>query len=166
MMEFFSEQVCRRKQDAFGDAAALRRYRFEHDNGRVPQLEQARRYAAQWKQMREQNLGLLFWGKPGNGKTFAAACIANALLESEERHVPTVNMTTLGTILNRLPGMSAQDKDWYLKGILTSDLLILDDFSLSRPVKWLSLQMVLVSFVTAKQKYFVQQQWLQSHVRV
>ena len=73
MMEFFSEQVCRRKQDAFGDAAALRRYRFEHDNGRVPQLEQARRYAAQWKQMREQNLGLLFWGKPGNGKTFAAA---------------------------------------------------------------------------------------------
>ena len=133
MKDFFTEQRLHEKQqEAFGDAAALYQYRFQKDNGTVPQMEQARRYVEHWKDMQEQNLGLLFWGKPGNGKTFAAGCIANGLLESEDLHAPTVKMTTFGTILNKLPGMSAQDKEWYLNGFLTCGLLILDDFGMER----------------------------------
>jgi len=121
-----------RRMEAFGNASALYQYRFCSDNGSVRQMEQARQYVAHWRQMQEQNLGLLFWGKPGNGKTFAAGCIANALLETEGMHVPSVKMTTFGTILNRLPGMSAQDKERYLDGFQTCDLLILDDFGMER----------------------------------
>ena len=126
------QRLQERRREAFGDAGALQEYRFDNDNGCVRQLEQARRYAEHWKKMQEQNLGLLFWGMPGTGKTFAAGCIANALLETEVMHVPSVKMTTFGTILNKLPGMSAQDKDWYLKGFLSCDLLILDDFGMER----------------------------------
>jgi len=133
MKEYFREQrLAEKRREAFGDASALYRYRFRNDNGCVPQLEQARRYAEHWKQMQEQNLGLLFWGKPGNGKTFAAACIANELLEREDMYAPSVKMTTFGTILNQLPGMSAQDKEWYLQGFRTCGLLILDDFGMER----------------------------------
>lgn len=121
-----------RQQEAFGEAHALCEYRFDRDNGRVPQLEQARRYVANWNQMRERNLGLLFWGKPGNGKTFAAACIANALMEQDNAFPPTVKMTTLGTVLGRLPCLSAQDKDHYLRGLRDCSLLILDDFGMER----------------------------------
>ena len=32
--------------------------------------------------MLEHNNGLLFWGNVGTGKTFAAACIANALIDN------------------------------------------------------------------------------------
>jgi len=133
MDDFFVRQrLQERRREAFGEAGALQDYRFDNDNGSVRQLEQARRYVEHWKQMQEQNLGLLFWGKPGTGKTFAAGCIANALLETEGMHVPTVKMTTFGTILNKLPGMTAQDKEWYLRSFLSCDLLILDDFGTER----------------------------------
>lgn len=133
---FRTQQLMQKRLDAFGDASALASYRFEADNGTVPQLEQAKRYVAHWEEMREQDLGLLFWGRPGNGKTFAAGCIANALLESEALHAPTVRMTTFGTILNQLPGMTAQDKEWYLDGFRTCDLLILDDFGMERRTEY------------------------------
>lgn len=133
---FRTQRLMQKRQDAFGDASALASYRFEADNGTVPQLEQAKRYVAHWEEMREQDLGLLFWGKPGNGKTFAAGCIANALLESEDLHAPSVRMTTFGTILNQLPGMTAQDKEWYLDGFRTCDLLILDDFGMERRTEY------------------------------
>lgn len=82
--DFYAQQrIHAKRMEAFGDASALYHYRFQNDNGGVKQMEQARRYVAHWKQMLEQNLGLLFWGKPGNGKTFTAECIANALLEKQ-----------------------------------------------------------------------------------
>lgn len=133
---FRMQRLMQKRQDAFGDASALASYRFEADNGTVPQLEQAKRYVAHWEEMREQDLGLLFWGRPGNGKTFAAGCIANALLESEDLHAPSVRMTTFGTILNQLSGMTAQDKEWYLDGFRTCDLLILDDFGMERRTEY------------------------------
>lgn len=131
--DYFEQQrLYEKRQEAFGNAPTLYDYRFDNDNGTVPQLEQARRYVSHWKDMQEQNLGLLFWGKPGNGKTFAAGCIANALLESEALYWVQVKMTTLGTILNKLPGMSAQDKEFYINGLLNCSLLILDDFGMER----------------------------------
>lgn len=127
---FRTQRLNARRQEAFGTALGLCEARFQADNGQVPQMEQARRYAAHWDEMRREALGLLLWGKPGSGKTFAAACIANALLELE--HPPTVRMTTLGTVLSRLPGLSAQEKETYLNGLQCCGLLILDDFGMER----------------------------------
>ena len=121
-----------RRQETFGNATSLYHCRFEQDNGCVPQMEQARQYVQHWSKMRENNLGLLFWGQPGNGKTFAAACIANALVESKDSFPPDVKMTTFGTILNRLPALSAADKEYYLEQFQKCDLLILDDFGMER----------------------------------
>ena len=41
----------------------------------------AKNYVENWRKVRAENLGLLLWGDVGTGKSFAAACIANALLE-------------------------------------------------------------------------------------
>ena len=131
---FPSPWLMEQRRETFGEASSLYHYCFEEDNGKIPQMEQARRYVAHWQEMNRENLGLLFWGKPGNGKTFAAACIANGQLEQE--FPPSVKMTTFGTILNKLPGMSSQDKDWYLGGLLRCDLLILDDFGMERQTEY------------------------------
>ena len=131
--DFCREQrLMEKRQETFGQAIGLYEARFDSDNGCVSQMEQARLYVANWNEMRKNHLGLMFWGQPGNGKTFAAACIANALIEISGLDSPTVKMTTLGTILNKLPGMSAQDKYRYLNRFQTCDLLILDDFGMER----------------------------------
>ena len=131
-MREFDQRLYEKQREAFGEASSLYHCRFEQDNGTVPQMEQARKYVQHWSQMRENNLGLLLWGQPGNGKTFAAACIANALLESSDPFPPTVKMTTFGTILNRLLSLSVADKAYYLSHFLNADLLILDDFGMER----------------------------------
>ena len=41
----------------------------------------AKKYVAEWRKVKTENLGLLLWGDVGTGKSFVAACIANALLE-------------------------------------------------------------------------------------
>lgn len=123
-------------QDTFGGVSAWIDYSFEKDNGTVPQLEQARRYVANWNRMRQENLGLLFWGRPGNGKTFAAGCIANALINLDDPFPPKVRMTTLGMVLSRLPAMSPQEKEFYLRDLQQCDLLILDDFGMERQTEY------------------------------
>ncbi len=70
----------------------------QHDNGRNPQTETAHFYVERWETMQAENIGYLFWGKVGTGKSYFAACIANALMEQEV----AVRMTNFSTILDDL----------------------------------------------------------------
>ena len=91
------EKVEDLKRRGFTDPA-MRNWTFEHDNGRNPQTETARFYVESWETMQAENIGYLFWGGVGTGKSYLAACIANALMEQE---VP-VCMTNFATILGDL----------------------------------------------------------------
>ena len=59
----------------------LHDYTFTNDKGYNPEISKAREYVAQWNEMKKNCIGLLMWGDVGTGKTFLAACIANALIE-------------------------------------------------------------------------------------
>lgn len=85
-----------------------------------PLLDKCRRYAEQWERVRKANMGLLIWGKPGGGKTFAAACIANALID---RGVPAMI-----TSFPRILAASWEDRAELIQQINRFPLLILDDF--------------------------------------
>ena len=60
---------------------AMRQWTFENDNGKCPQMDKALFYAANWEEMKAENIGYLLWGKVGTGKSYFAGCIANALME-------------------------------------------------------------------------------------
>ncbi len=85
------------KRRGFTDPT-MRDWTFENDNGRNPQAGLARRYVEHWEDMRTDNIGCLFWGGVGTGKSYLAGCIANALMEKE---IP-VHMTNFALILNDL----------------------------------------------------------------
>ena len=60
------------KRRGFTDPT-MRDWTFENDNGRNPQAGIARRYVEHWEDMRADNIGCLFWGGVGTGKSYLAA---------------------------------------------------------------------------------------------
>ena len=93
------ERIRRRKAEGLQDRY-LYGYTFDNDNGENPVMAKAHAYVDHWRQAFKRNIGLLLFGDVGTGKSFAAGCIANALLDQD---VPAL-MTNFPTILARLCG--------------------------------------------------------------
>ena len=124
------EKVEDLKRRGFTDPA-MRNWTFEHDNGRNPQTETARFYVESWETMQAENIGYLFWGGVGTGKSYLAACIANALMEKEV----AVRMTNFATILGDLAA-SFENRNEYISRLCRYPLLILDDFGMERGTEY------------------------------
>ena len=90
---------------------ALRAFTFANDKGYNPEIRVAKRYVEHWEEMEREASGLLLWGGVGTGKTYMAACIANALLDQGV----TVMMTNFSRVLSDLPGMFSGDRNRYLR---------------------------------------------------
>ena len=117
------------KSLCFSDSS-LYSWTFDKDNGRNPIMGKAKIYVEEWSEMVSENIGLLLWGDVGTGKTFFAACIANALVEQGEK----VKMTNFSTILNDL--FQESDKNKYLDRLNYCRLLIIDDLGIERDTEY------------------------------
>lgn len=107
----------------------IRNWTFENADDTNPKLiEKARIYYDKWAEMHEQNIGLLLFGNVGTGKTYFAACIANALINDG---IPVL-MTNFSKILNDLSGFKEHDKNAYINSLNRYDLLIIDDLGVER----------------------------------
>ena len=107
----------------------LRKHTFENDLGYNPkQIETAKRYVQHWEEFRTTASGLLLWGNVGTGKSFIAACIANALLD---KGVPVI-MTNFARLLNKLTDMYAGDRNVYIDSFKRYPLMIIDDLGIER----------------------------------
>lgn len=98
----------------------------------TPNVRMAKRYVDSWEKVRAKNLGLLLWGDVGTGKSFLAACIANALLE---RQVPVL-MTNFSKILNQMGGMYSEERYQYIASFDQFPLLIIDDLGIERNTEY------------------------------
>lgn len=91
-------------------------------------------YAKHFEEMKKENIGLLFYGNVGSGKSFLASCIANYLIE--ETLLP-VKMMNFSDIINELQsGGFNLDKNQYINSIANVPLLILDDLGIERDTSY------------------------------
>ena len=95
-------------------------------------IQRARKYVENWQKVKAENLGLLLWGSVGTGKSFIAACIANALLE---QGVPVL-MTNFSKILNQMGGMYSDERYKYIASFSHYPLLIIDDLGIERNTEY------------------------------
>lgn len=100
-------------------------FRTTKDNGKVLRL--CKRYADGFDEMIEKNQGLLFYGDVGTGKTFSAACVANALLSKK---IPVV-MTSFVKMLENVQNIK-EDEDKLISRLNKAKLLIIDDLGAER----------------------------------
>lgn len=107
---------------------------FAADDGKDAQTIKAMRaYVENFEQFRQQGKGLLLYGPCGTGKTFAAACVVNALLE---KGYPCL-MTNFSRIANTISGMFEGKQD-YLDSINKNALLVLDDLGAERSTEYMT----------------------------
>ena len=95
---------------------------FDNDDGAHPGIMRAMKiYVDNFSEMRRQGKGLLLYGDVGTGKTFAAACVVNALIDAA---YPCM-MTNFARVLNTLWG--TENKQEYIDNLNSYQLLVLDD---------------------------------------
>ena len=115
------------RSEAFRDMSAAG-WRFESAAVTTPQLAKAKGYAQNWDEFKKAGIGLLLFGNVGTGKSYAAGCVANALIDRLE----SVLFVGMSDVVNRMQGSFGTDRDHYMKSLMRPDLLILDDLGAER----------------------------------
>ena len=115
------------RSEAFRDIPAAA-WRFDKASVMTKQLTKARKYAEKWDDFCREGIGLLLFGNVGTGKSYAAGCIANALID----RMISVYYVSSTDVVNRMQGNFGADRDQYLKQLMRPDLLILDDLGAER----------------------------------
>lgn len=103
----------------------MQNWTFDKDDGANEHITSvARKYVEHFDTMRESGKGLLLYGSVGTGKTFAAACIANALID---KGFPCL-VTNFARLINTISGMY-DGKQEYIDGLNRFTLLVIDDLA-------------------------------------
>lgn len=132
--EKFKQEMARRWEDGVHERELLR-YKFSEDDGETPEiLRVCKGYVDRWEEMLQNNIGVLFYGSVGRGKSFYASCIANALLE---KNVPVV-ATSFPRLLNIL--QNARDRQQIIDKLKVYKLLLIDDLGTERDSSYASEQ--------------------------
>lgn len=132
--EKFKQEMACRWEDGVHERELLR-YKFSEDDGETLEiLRVCKNYVDRWEEMLQNNIGVLFYGSVGRGKSFYASCIANALLE---KNVPVV-ATSFPRLLNIL--QNATDRQQVIDKLKRYKLLFIDDLGAERDSSYASEQ--------------------------
>lgn len=107
---------------------------FDADDGTDPKMATiARNYVENWREIKKQpSPGLLLTGGVGGGKTFWAACIANALIDRGYSAL----VTNVPTLIQSMAEDFERNKRRILDNIAGVDLLVLDDIGFERSTSY------------------------------
>lgn len=94
------------------------------DDGTSPDMTAlAARYVAKREEMLQENIGLLFHGGTGGGKTFWAAAIANAMIDNSM----SAMVTTVPQLITAMAKDYESQKAYILEQLERVSFLVLDD---------------------------------------
>lgn len=102
---------------------------FSHDDGaNAPISRLCRNYVGKIGEAIKQNAGILFYGAVGSGKTFYAACLANAAIDAGY----SVAFTSLATVSAQMNADYGKHRDSVVSGLCRKDIVVIDDLGIER----------------------------------
>lgn len=129
-----TNRIKRLKEQGIADPQYLKARLENDDRSNIKISNAVMRYVNKWKEMQEKNMGVLFYGEVGRGKTFYAGCIANRLLE---KGIPVI-MTNIPALITAMTKDFEKDKAKILSSISSVPLLVLDDLGVERDTTYSS----------------------------
>lgn len=132
-VQALKEQIERNRKSGFPESD-MQGWTFEKDdraNAKISDI--CHRYVEHFPSMKSKGKGLMFLGDCGTGKTFLAACIANALLDEGY----SVLMTNFTRLVNTIFGMREGKQD-YIDSLNRYSLLIIDDLGVERQSEYVA----------------------------
>ena len=117
--------------ECFHTVPKLKYTRFnDNTDPNTKEYKVAKKYVEKFELMQKENIGLLFHGNVGSGKTHLASCIANEIIQ---RYNTRVKFRNIPQIINDIEkGGFKLDKNEYIHSFCRTPLLILDDFGIER----------------------------------
>ena len=120
---------------------------FENDNGKNPNIMRiAKNYAERFDEMQEKGKGLVLFGNCGVGKTYAALCIANYLLDRDK----SCFVTNFSRLANAYDSPMKRQEE--IDRLNEFDLVVLDDMGIERTSTFMNeiVYSVIDSLITAR----------------
>ena len=128
-----AEKVKELRKMGFPDAE-MSRFTFENDDNANDYISGvAHRYVDNFVDMCKMHKGLLLYGTVGTGKTYIAACIANALIDRGY----TCLVTNFARLTNTISGMY-EGKQEYIDELNRFSLLVIDDLASERDTEYMN----------------------------
>jgi DNA replication protein DnaC len=128
----FADRVQRYRKLGFPESE-MSNWTFAADDGSNPKMTAAmQNYVQNFDTFRAQGKGLLLFGNVGTGKTFLAACVANALIDTG---VPCL-VTNFARIANTVQGLFEGRQEYY-DSLNKFPLLVLDDLNAERKTEYM-----------------------------
>lgn len=95
-----------------------------------------KKYCENFKENKEENIGMLLYGNPGVGKTYAVSCITNYLINEQ---VSVICVSINGLLRQFRSTYNSDNRECendILRDIKSVDLLIIDDLGTEQLTEW------------------------------
>lgn len=126
------EELERQRRKCFAETN-MSNWTFKNDDGKNAKLSEAmKNYVKNFTEFKKDGKGLLLYGTVGTGKTYFAACIANALIDEGI----SVLMTDFARLTNKIQGMY-EGKQEFIDSLNRYTLLIIDDLGIERKTEFM-----------------------------
>lgn len=144
----FEQRMKALRRNGITDPAYLQ-YTFDQDDRKNAQVSSVcQKYVENWEEMKSNNIGILFYGDVGVGKSFLACCIANALLKK----LVSVSVTNFPRILNILQRSFDDERQSFVDRLQQYSLLVIDDLGVERDTPYSAEQVYNVVDTRARTK--------------
>lgn len=111
----------------------MQKWTFANDDMANPRITQAmQKYVENFPELRKKGQGLLLYGPVGTGKTYAAAEVANALIDKGYSAL----VTNFARIANTVSGIY-DGKQAYYDSLNRFELLVIDDLAAERKTEYM-----------------------------
>lgn len=129
------EELDRQRRICFAETN-MHNWTFSNDDRSNAKLSDAmQNYVKNFTDFKAEGKGLLLYGTVGTGKTYYAACIANALIDAGYK----VLMTNFARLTNQIQGMF-EGKQEYIDSLNHYQLIIIDDLGAERKSEYMQEQ--------------------------